>query len=236
MTKTINFLFAFLFLVPVSVFAEEEHLFGQWTAAFINGKFGKDSPWNYMFEANIRSSQYPKAFNNEGYDIGSVPIRLGFGYQIDKENSVMLGYLYQYSQPPYAKKDINENRAWQQYMNVQDFKEDGKLQLRTRFEQRTIEEGSGTGLRARQQLKYTYPIEKTWGLAVSEELFVNLNDVSWGPVAGIDQNRFFIGPYVQVNQDVKVEVGYQNVFVNKDLVDDQMNHIFTINIYYNVPD
>lgn len=224
-----------LILLPFGVFAEE-HLFGQWTAAFINGKFGKDSPWNYMFEANIRSSQYPKAFNNEGYDIGSVPIRLGFGYQIDKENSVMLGYLYQYSQPPYAKTDINENRAWQQYMNIQDLKEDGKLQFRTRFEQRTIEEGDGTGLRARQQVKYSYPLEKNWGLAISEELFVNLNDVSWGPVAGIDQNRFFIGPYVQMNQDIKVEVGYQNVFINKDLVDDQMNHIFAINLYYNVPD
>ena len=225
-----------LILLPFNVFADTENLFGQWTALFINGKFEKDSPWNYMFEANIRSSQYPKSFNNNGYDIGSVPIRLGFGYQIDKENSVMIGYLYQYSQPPYAKKDINENRAWQQYMNVQDFKEYGKLQLRNRFEQRTIEEGYGTALRARQQVKYTYPFEKNWGLAVSEELFVNLDDVSWGPVAGIDQNRFFIGPYIQLNQDVKIEVGYQNVFVNKDLVDDQMNHIMAINLYYNVPD
>jgi len=188
-----------------------------------------------MFEANIRSSQYPKSFNNTGYDIGSVPIRLGFGYNFDKENSVMLGYLYQYSQPPYAKTDVNENRAWQQYMNVQDFKETGKLQFRSRFEQRTLEEGEGTALRARQQIKYSYPMDKMWGFAVSEEVFVNLNSVSWGPVAGFDQNRFFIGPYMQLNDDVKVEVGYQNVFVLKDLVDDQMNHLLGINLYYNIP-
>ena len=234
---TINrFLFAILFLFSSLVSADEENLFGQWTAAFINGKFGKDSPWNYMLEANIRSSQYPKSFNNNSYDIGSVPIRLGFGYQIDKENSVMLGYLYQFSQPPYAKKDINENRAWQQYMNVQDSKEYGKLQLRTRFEQRTIEEGYGTALRARQQVKYTYPFEKNWAFVVSEELFVNCNTTSFGPVAGIDQNRFFIGPSYQINKDIRTEWGYQNVFVNKDLVDDQMNHIMAINLYYNVPD
>ncbi len=225
----------FVLLFSSTVFSGEEHLFGQWTAAFINGKFGKDSPWNYMFEANIRSSQYPQAFNNNSYDIGSVPIRLGFGYQIDKENSVMLGYLYQYSQPPYAKQDINENRAWQQYMNIQDFKEDGKLQFRTRFEQRTIEEGEGTALRGRQQIKYSYPIEKNWGLAVSEEVFVNFNTVSWGPVGGFDQNRFFIGPYVQLNQDIKIESGYQSVFINKDIIDDQLNHIFAINLYYNIP-
>lgn len=225
-----------LILLPIKSFADEEHLFGQWSALFVNGKFGKDSPWNYMFEANIRSSQYPKSFNNNGYDIGSIPIRLGFGYQLDKENSVMLGYLYQYSQPPYAKKDINENRAWQQYQNVQDFKEDGKFQIRTRFEQRTLEEGYGTALRARQQIKYTYPIVKDWAFVLSEELFVNCNTVSWGPVAGIDQNRFFIGPSYQINKDIRTEVGYQNVFINKDTVDDQMNHIFTINIYYQVPD
>lgn len=231
-----NKILLLLILLPFNVFAEEEHLFGQWTAAFINGHFGKDSPWNYMFEANIRSSEFPKSFHNNGYDIGSVPIRLGFGYNFDKENSVMIGYLYQYSQPPYAKKDVNENRAWQQYQNVQDFKDYGKLQLRTRFEQRTLEEGYGTALRFRQQVKYTYPMDKTWGFALSEEAFVNCNSVDWGPVSGFDQNRLFIGPYVQINNDIKVEVGYQNVFVNKDLVDDQMNHLFALNFYYNVPD
>ena len=229
-------LFTILLAISGNAFSQEEHLFGQWTALFVNGKFGKDSPWNYMFEANIRSSQYPKMFNNEGYDIGSIPIRLGFGYQLDKQNSVMLGYLYQYSQPPYAKTDVNENRAWEQYQNVNDFKEYGKLQLRSRFEQRTLEEGTGTALRARQQLKYMYPLVKDWHFVVSEELFVNCNTVSWGPVAGVDQNRFFVGPSYQINSDFRTEFGYQNVFVNKDLVDDQMSHIFAINLYYNVPD
>lgn len=229
-------LFLTLLLVSCKVIADAEHLFGQWTAAFINGKFGKDSPWTYMFEANIRTQQYPQSFKKTGYDIGSVPIRLGFGYNIDKENSVMIGYLYQYSQPPSARFDVNENRAWQQYQNVQDFKELGKLQLRSRFEQRTLEEGYGTALRFRQQVKYSYPISTNWGFAVSEEAFVNCNSVSWGPVAGFDQNRLFIGPYVQVNNDVKIEIGYQNVYINKDLVDDQINHLIGFNFYYNVPD
>lgn len=226
----------FLLLIPFSAIAEVENLFGQWTALFINGNFGKDSPWNYMFEANIRTQQYPQSFKNTGYDIGSVPIRLGFGYNFDKENSVMIGYLYQYSQPPSAKSDVNENRAWQQYMNIQDFKEDGKLQLRTRFEQRTLEEGYGTALRFRQQIKYNYPMDKNWGFTVSEELFLNCNTVSWGPTEGLDQNRLFVGPYFQLNKETKIEIGYASVFINKDLVDDQMNHLVGFNLYYNVPD
>lgn len=218
------------------VLADMEQLFGQWTAFYVNGKFGKTSPWNYMFETQIRSSQYPKSFNNDGFDIGAVPVRLGVGYNFDKENSVMGGYLFQYSDPPYAKYSVYENRVWEQYMNVQDFKESGKLQFRSRFEQRTITAASGTSLRVRQQIKYSYPIDKFWGFALSEEAFVNCNTVSWGPVQGFDQNRFFVGPYVNVTDNTKVEVGYMNVFFNKDLVDDQMNHIFAINLYYNVPD
>lgn len=53
---------------------------------------------------------------------------------------------------------------------------------------------------------------------------------------GLDQNRFFIGPYYKFTNDIKVEAGYQSVFFNKDLVDDQLNHLIAINFYYNVPD
>ena len=47
---------------------------------------------------------------------------------------------------------------------------------------------------------------------------------------------FWLGTSYQINKDVRTEVGCQNVFVSKDLVDDQLSHIFTINLYYQVPD
>jgi hypothetical protein len=229
-----------LFILPSVSFANgegSEQLFGQWTTAFINGKFGKDSPWIYFGEAGIRSSQDHKDDNgNQGYDIGSVPIRAGFGYQFDKMNSLMIGYLYQYSQPPYAKTDVNENRAWEQFQNVLDFGETGKLQNRTRFEQRTLEEGEGTSLRLRHLVKYVYPINKDWGFAFSEEVFFNINTVSWGPSAGFDQNRVFLGPVYQINKDNKIEFGYMNNYVNKDLKSDLNNDVLVINYYFNVPD
>lgn len=232
-----------LLIFPLIVFAGKrgegsDQLFGQWTTAFINGKFGKDSPWIYMGEAGIRSSTFTTngIHKENGYDIGSVPLRVGFGYQLDSMNSVMIGYLYQYSQPPYAKTDINENRAWQQFQNVLDFKEYGKLQNRIRFEQRTITEGEGTALRGRYQLKYMYPISKDWGLVLNEEVFWNFNTVSWGPTSGFDQNRIFFGPSYQINKDIKMEAGYMNNYVNKDLNDDLNSHVFVMNFYYNVPD
>lgn len=214
-----------------------DQLFGNMTAIFVNGRFDKDKPWTYMFEAGIRSSTFTtnSVHKDRGYDIGSIPIRIGFGYQIDKENSVMIGYLYQYSQPPFAKTDVNENRAWEQYQNIQNFKEYGILQNRIRFEQRELEEGYGTALRTRYQLKYIYPLSKDWSIVFSDEIFWNLNTVSWGPVAGFDQNRVFIGPGYQINQDSRIEFGYLNNYTNKDLNDDLNMHMVAINLYYNVP-
>ena len=224
-----------ILVIHTNCFAGEDHFFGQFDTIFLNGKFRKDSPWLWYGEASLRSAEYPKSFNRSGYDIGSVVARVGFGYQIDQMNSIMVGYAYQYSQPPLAKKDVNENRAWQQYLNVLDFKENGKLQNRIRFEQRELEGGYGTALRFRHQLKYSYPLDKDWGFVVSNEVFINCNTVGWGPVAGFDQNRFFIGPLYQFTPDIRAEVGYQNVFINKDLVDDLMIHGVNMSLYINVP-
>lgn len=229
-----KFIFGGLLLFfSISLHTEEDHLFGQWTGININGSFWYESPWIYTFEAQIRSSEYPENGNITGYDIGSIPISLGVGYK-SNNNSFIIGYQYQYIQPPLARKDVNENTGFQQYANIQDFSSYGKVQLRTRLEERTLESYDGTAIRIRQQIKYNIPIDSSFGFVISEECFFNFNTVSWGPDAGFDQNRFFIGPYFQVNKNIKLEIGYQNLFIDRDLVDDLMSHILLININYNL--
>ena len=174
-----------LLFVCFNVFAGEEHLIGQWNSFNINGKFKKDSPWIYYGEFGLRSSTMPQVYGN-GYDIGAILGRIGFGYQFDKRNSFMIGYLNQYSQIPYASHPIDENRAWEQYQNVLNFDTNGKVINRTRFEQRTLTNNGTTALRLRHQIKYNYPFDKDWGFAVSDEFFVNCNTVNWGPVEGFD--------------------------------------------------
>lgn len=237
-----KFLILLLMIVTPTVFADNtegsEQLFGQWSTIIINGKFGKDSPWIYYGDAAIRSTQNhkDKEGNDSGYTIGAVPVRFGVGYQFDKMNSVLAGYLFQLSEPPYSKFTVYENRAWEQYLNVLDFNDYGKLQNRSRFEQRTVTYTGGTALRWRQAIKYTYPIDKDWGFSIGDEIFVNLNTVNWGPVQGFDQNRLFIGPTYKINNETKIEFGYMNNYVNKDLKSDLNNHVFVLNFYYNVPD
>ena len=231
-----NWLLLLLILLPINSIAGEgsEQLFGQWTSLNINGNLGKGSKWIWFGDVAIRSSQDHKdKQGNQGYDIGAVPTHWAFGYQFDKMNSLMAGYVYQYSQNPYAKHPTNENRAFEQYQNVLDFEEWGKLQNRTRYEQRTITEGDGVAQRLRHQIKYTYPINKDWGFVFSDELFLNINTVDWGPVAGFDQNRVFIGPVYKFDDKQRIEFGYMNNYVNKDLKSDLNNQVMVINYYYN---
>lgn len=228
----------FLFLLSFNALAYNtegsEQLFGQWTQAAINGNFGKGSQWIWYGDVSIRSSQGHKLLGgDQGYYVGAVPTHWSFGYQFDKMNSFSVGYVFQYSQPPYAKQSTYENRAYEEYKNLLDFQEYGKLQNRTRYEQRTITTSSETGQRLRHNVKWTYPFDKTWGFVISEELFLNINTVDWGPKAGFDQNRIFVGPVYNIDDRQKVEFGYMNNYVNKDLKSDLDNHVMVINYYYN---
>lgn len=229
-----------LFLISFNAFATSEgseQLFGQWTQLAINGNFGKGSQWIWYGDVSVRSSQdHKNKYGAQGYDVGSIPTHWAAGYQFDPSNSLMLGYVYQYSQAPYAKKSTNENRIYQQYQNVLDFKESGKLTNRTRYEQRWVTYSEEMAQRLRHQVKYQYPINKEWGFVVSDEIFFNINSVSWGPVAGFDQNRIFVGPVYNIDDRQRVEFGYMNNYVNKDLKSDLDNHVMVINYYYNFTD
>jgi hypothetical protein len=237
MIKSLLFL---LFIFPFSCLANgegSEQLFGQWTQAAINGNFGKGSQWIWYGDVSIRSTQDHKdKQGNQGYDIGSIPTHLATGYQFDKMNSLMVGYVYQYSQPPYAKKDTNENRSYQQYQNVLDFGDVGKLQNRTRYEQRWVTTSDQMAQRLRHQIKYQYPFNKEWGFVIAEEIFFNINSVKWGPKAGFDQNRIFVGPVYNIDDRQRIEFGYMNNYVNKDLKSDLNNQVMVINYYFNFTD
>ena len=235
-----NWILILFLLLPHSVFANgegSEQLFGQWSQFAINGNFGNKSPWIWYGDVSVRSSQDHKLKGGtQGYDVGAIPTHWATGYQFDPSNSLMLGYVYQYSQPPYAKKSTNENRIYQQYQNVLDFKESGKLTNRTRYEQRWVTYSDEMAQRLRHQVKYQYPINKQWGFVISDEIFLNINSVSWGPKAGFDQNRIFVGPVYNIDDRQRVEFGYMNNYVNKDLKSDLDNHVMVINYYYNFTD
>lgn len=138
---------------------------------------------------------------------------------------------------PHTEKLIPTKIELGKFLNNYETKYWGTFQNRTRFEQRTITSSlPGTSLRWRHQLKWNYPINNRWSFVASEELFANMNTVSWGPAAGFDQNRVFVGAGRKFTSTYRAEVGYMNQYVNKGLVHDLIDHQLSLNLYINVPE
>jgi hypothetical protein len=75
----------------------------------------------------------------------------------------------------------------------------------------------------------------TWSFVVSDEVFVNLNDANLTPSvmasAGLDRNRFFVGPGVNLSSPLRAEFGYLNQFTFRPNRPDRIDHILAVNLF-----
>ena len=221
---------------PVLADESTEHLFGNWTNIAVNGHFGKDSPWLYTANLSLRATQTTRSSGlGQGYLLSGIVNQDAFGYRFDEHHSVFLGYAFQYTTPPLARQDTTENRAWEQYTFATPTSL-GKLQIRSRLEQRTVNIGPGASVRLRELIGLNYPLDKSWSLIASNEAFFNLNDVDWGPVAGFDQNRLSITVGYQFNPTFRTEFGYMNQYIDRDLTYDRVFHLVQVNFVVDIPD
>ena len=78
---------------------------------------------------------------------------------------------------------------------------------------------------------------------VFDEIFVNLNGISngssgqrFGPEAGFDQNRFFVGFNYEFMKQFNVDLGYQMQIINtrRDELVNQINNTIMINLFINL--
>lgn len=119
-----------------------------------------------------------------------------------------LGYDYLYD---LQAESTAEHRAWQAIGFTFPIR-DLTIGNRIRFDERLIEDVSGTIVRLRYRLRTKYEIEgfclKGFHLSASEEVFVNLNDKGEGPVEGFEQNRVRAGAGWQFGR-ARVEAGYE---------------------------
>lgn len=193
-------------IFAVGVNAQESSL-GNWLIYIGNKKI--DNRWNIHSEAQYRN------YNAIG-DLEQLLLRTGVGYNLtDGGNNLLLGYGFINSQN-YVNTDekvsINEHRIFQQFITRQKIGKVG-LQHRYRFEQRFIED-SDIRLRFRYFLGINAPlIEVNDGknpiyLSIYNEIFINT-------VANVfDRNRLYGGIGYKINDNLKVELGYMNQFLN----------------------
>ena len=105
----------------------------------------------------------------------------------------------------------------------------GNLTSRTRLEQRWVEGRNSLGWRAREQLRWTKPINaKGLSAVVSSEIFVALNSTDFGARAGFDQWRNFAGVNMPFVKGLSIESGYMNRYVRRVGAPDRIDHIVPI--------
>ena len=209
-----------------------EQIFGILGDLGIYGNFGKGSPWLYESDLLLAGNQIgtPYSAADQFMVFSAVGSYTSLGYKINENHTLYAGYGFQHVLEPLASVPTNENRGWQQY-NYEVFTPYGGFKLSSRLEERTVNNAGGLALRARQLVRWTYPLNDLWYLIAAEEVFFNLNTVSWGPVAGYDQNRVFAGIGYRFSDTTRAEIGYLNNDINRDFVEDLDVDFLTFNVY-----
>lgn len=185
--------------------------------------------WRYWLEGVGR-------FGNDMSTLSQGIVRPAVGYALNERASVWLGYAHVFTDTPFVKTSFDEDRSWQQFLWTQSLGA-GTFTTRARLEQRFSDTGSDTASRYRHFMKLAWPIKPLPGVSAVawDEVFVNLDDVDWGPRAGLDQNRAFVGMGYAFSKTVKTELGYLNQFIDRPTNPNRMTHGMAINLILAFP-
>jgi hypothetical protein len=217
--KFIHFLLP-VFFCPAFAHATAETT-GFWNAFFLQGQFKKGSSWGYFFESQVRVN--PAESANRG---NRILVRPAIRYIINSEWSLAAGYGWTPNLSPF----LNESRLWEQ-VTFQKSIQSGSIQSRTRIEQRDIEGLNDISHRVRELVRWNYrKASSPIGLAVWDELFINLNTPGGSITSGFDQNRAFIGPALYFanteGSTLRMEAGYMSL-----LQEELHTHVFAVNLF-----
>ncbi|MFT6336442.1 MAG: hypothetical protein ACJATI_003201 [Halioglobus sp.] len=209
-----------LFLGANGIHAQESSL-GNWLIYIGNKKI--DSKWNIHHEVQYRN------YNAVG-DLEQLLLRTGIGYNLTENgNNLLLGYGYIHSENYLGQSDkkvsLGEHRIFQQFITKQKV---GKvsLQHRYRFEQRFV--ADDVKLRFRYFLGINVPIaninegKNPLYLSIYNEIFINSVENVF------DRNRLYGGIGYKINDNLKMELGYMNQFLNGQSRD-QVNLLAFVN-------
>jgi len=192
-----------------------------WSALAVSGPVQPDSRFLLWFDGHAR-------FRDDSSELGVTIARPGVGWRIADGSALWLGYgrITNHLDGP----NIGENRIWQQATFPLGRLFGGALSNRTRLEQRFREDGSDTGIRLRQFLRWARPLNENFSAVAWNELFIGLNATDWGQRDGFDQNRLFAGGAWHIKDTLRLELGYLNNRLGRP-GDDQTNHNISLTLF-----
>jgi Protein of unknown function (DUF2490) len=205
---------------------------GLWLGGFATGKLppplnNAKGSWRLWTDGQLR-------FGDDFGRFSQGLVRPGVGYALNDAWSVWAGYTYVRTDQPYARTPTNEQRIWEQ-VSWQRKAGGTDLSSRTRLEQRFSSAGSGTGWRLREMGKLMHPLGQSsiWLIAMYDEIFINLNSPNFGPKSGVDRNRAFLGPGINLGKPLRLELGYLNQYTFNNNGPDRVDHILSISAFWN---
>ena len=211
-------------LAPSPVAAQDRGEFQQW-AAVLGTAHTQPAPPGLSFWLDLHARRG---------DAGTVLLlRPGIGVEVFPWLSLWAGYGWIPVFDDASGGVRHEHRIWQQVTLTHRSPEVGiTLQSRTRFEQRFSEAGSDVGLRIRQFVRANWRPSRDVpiGIAFWDELFLGLTETDWGTPTGIDQNRVFLGPFLQMESWARLEAGYLFVYLDRGTTDTYA-HVLAVNLF-----
>ena len=198
---------------------------GAWTVVTLTDTFdqgGEPSRWHYWVDAQAR-------YFDLGSGINQWLVRPAIGYRLDNGMRVWLGYA-RFRTRGASGTVVNENRLWQQLDWTVGEWLGGRVTMRARLLERTVDVGDDTGLRLRYLTRYVRPFDNgSKNFIVGIEPFFDLNQPDWGGKRGLAQNRVVVGIGWRANNHLAIETGYMNQILVRDDAPDIMNHLGVIN-------
>lgn len=168
--------------------------------------------------------------------LGQVVYRPALGVWIAEPVSLWLGFdRVETHAGPY----LAENVLWEQVLIEHSPPGWRRLALlyRLRVEHRFVRHHDPVGHRVRVMARAAWPLalDDRLQAVVWDEVFVQLNDIRGVTRRGFDQNRFFLGPaFVLVEDHARLEVGYANLFFNRQGGTDLMAHALWITVRFDI--
>lgn len=215
-----------LAVAPVGRAMDADH--STWLQFFITGPLlegrGEANRWRYAFDS-------PQRFGNDSRQYSQGAWRSAAGYRFDSGWSAWAGYVYTFTDTPYARTPCRESRPYQQLLWAGRRAGFG-LQYRLRCEERMPDTGDDLGLRIRHRFRVSRPVSGVKNLAwvLSDEVFLNLNATDWGAHRGLDQNRVFAGGEWRWSDTARSEAGYLHQFTNRPGRPNRVNHALLLTL------
>jgi hypothetical protein len=161
-------------------------------------------------------------------------LRGAVGWKLSPAVTLYQGYAHVVV-PAAGGRDVNEERSFQQLNLALGKPWRGELSSRTRLEQRWRNDGSDTGWRLREMIRYEKPLRAqsdAVNALVSAEAFFALNDTDWGARSGFDQLRTFVGAEVGLPGASTAEIGYLNQVIDQTRGRTRMNHVASVSVFF----